>query len=528
MMTTAYSHFRRGSGAVSSVAGVMLLLAASALHAAMPQIATSDTHTLALKADGSLWAWGQNANGMLGDGTTIDRISPVPIGTGYSKISAGRFASFAIRTDGTLWAWGLNSEGPVASYAGMLGDGTTTDQLTPVRIGSDFAEVVAGWFGGAAIKRDGTLWTWGQSGSMGMLGDGDPTPHIAMTPKQIGSGFAQVAGSQAHFLALKADGSLWAWGTNDSGQLGDGTYENRATPTYVDSGYVAVTAGEYFSLGIKSDGSLWAWGSNAFGQLGQGLASTAKNPDATADSITYPRPTLVGEGYVAVTTGSYHTHAIKRDGSLWGWGMAAWGAVGDGLPDTDADGSGRIVPVPTQIGTGFWKTTNGGGNNNGFALKPDGSLWAWGTNHGQFGDGTMEDRLAPVATGFNVLPSAGLAAEVTASGPVERRTLQANISPNRQDGGQPACAFIVAALPGGADMAAFTEGGWETYRSAAGDAFKCAAAATVDVPLVVEADLSGLVGTDIYLGYGLGATPEQSWADMLERGLWQFGYRVSD
>jgi alpha-tubulin suppressor-like RCC1 family protein len=510
------------------VASFLLSLAACGVHAAVPQIATSDTHTLALKADGSLWAWGANWSGLLGDGSTVDRLSPELIGTGYSKISAGRFASFAIKTDGTLWAWGLNSEVPAASYAGMLGDGTTTDQLTPVQTGNDFAEVVAGWFGGAAIKRDGTLWTWGQNGSIGMLGDGDPTPHIALTPRQIASGFVQVAGSQAHFLALKADGSLWAWGANDSGQLGDGTFENRATPTYIDSGFVTVTAGEYFSLGIKTDGSLWAWGTHAYGQLGLGLAGTAKDPDATVATMYYPRPTLVGQDFVAVTTGSYHTHAIKRDGSLWGWGMAAWGAVGDGLPDTDADGTGRIVPVPTQIGTGYWKTTNGGGNNNGFALKPDGSLWAWGWNGpiGMLGDGTTEDRLAPVNIGFNVLPSEGLAAGGIAYGTVERKTLQANISPNRQDGGQSACFFIIAALPGSKDMAALTAAGWETYQSATGSAFKCATAETVEVPLVVDADLSGLTGTEIYLGYGLGTTPEQSWADMLARGLWQFGYRV--
>lgn len=503
---------------------VLLYVAAFALHAAVPQVATSISHTLALKTDGSLWAWGSNAWGMLGDGTTIARTRPVLIGTGYSKISSGLYSSFAIKTDGSLWAWGANGEVSGVGFAGMLGDGTTTARHTPVQIGSDFVEVAAGWYGGAAIKRDGTLWAWGQHSPSGTLGGGDLTP-ITLTPQQIGSGFVQVAGSQDHFLALKADGALWAWGRNVAGQLGDGTYESRAAPTYIDSGYVAITAGEEFSLGIKTDGSLWAWGWNAHGQLGLGIAGTARDPAATVETMYRRRPTRVGEDFVAVTAGNNHTHAIKRDGSLWGWGTAAHGAVGDGLHDTDADGAGRNVTVPTLIGTGFWKTAIGSGNFNGFALKTDGSLWAWGNNHGgQLGDGTMENRLAPVDIGFNVYPP--LAAEVTASGPLERQTLLANLAPNSPDEGKSGCVFVVAALPDGT-LTALTERGWVVYTATVVQPpFVCGNMKAMTIPLLADADVTPLSGTVVYLGYGLGGTPAHSFVDMLERNLWLPGYKV--
>ncbi len=497
-------------------------LYAFSANAAIPQIATSDSHTLALKADGSLWAWGDNARGYLGDGTTITRTSPVLIGTGFKKISAGAYSSFAIRADGTLWAWGANGGGTTDS-AGLLGDGTTVDRWVPTLIGDGFAEVVANWYATVALKRDGSLWTWGKYPMAALLAS---DTSVILSPRQIGSGFAKIASSQAHVLALKTDGTLWAWGSNTAGQLGDGTLNNRSAPTYIDGGYKEITAGEDFSLGIKNDGSLWAWGWHGYGQLGLGPIGTIKDSNASATTFSVLRPAKVGDDFVAVTTGSFHTHAIKSDGSLWGWGLGVYGALGDGM-ETDSDGTVHIVSYPKKIGTGFWKLTNGGGNNNGFALKTDGSLWAWGSNYqGMLGDGTTQDRLSPISLGFNVYSSSGLAADVTDMGPAARKTLYASIAPNSQDAGMLACAFVAATLPDGASLAVLGEDGWNIHRQGAFAPYACGAAAALDIGLAVDADLTALSNTVVYLGYGLGQTPTESFEDMLKRSLWKRIYAV--
>lgn len=188
---------------------------------------------LALKTNGTLWAWGLNTSGVLGDGTIISRSSPVQIGalTNWSKISAGGAGtSYAIKTDGTLWAWGANS-------SGQLGDGTITAKSSPVQIGSDtnWASVIAGLQSALATKTDGTLWSWGLNGS-GQLGSGTLTPRSS--PAQVGSLtnwsklYADVSGSS---FAIKTDGTLWAWGINTGGKLGDGTSGLKSSPVQIGS-----------------------------------------------------------------------------------------------------------------------------------------------------------------------------------------------------------------------------------------------------------------------------------------------------
>jgi len=478
---------------------------------AVPQLATSDDHTLVLRADGTVWGWGGNHLGYLGDGTLIPRPSPVKIGSGFVSIGAGRTYSFGIKSDGSLWGWGANDRG-------QLGDGTTQDRHVPTFIGTAFAAVAASWVGAVALKRDGSLWTWGNN-AFGTLGNGRLDYHYVTTPQQVGHGFVAVHTSMTHVLALKADGSLWAWGPNGSGQLGIGDFEPRAVPTRIGEGFTAISAGEDFSLAIKQDGTLWSWGWNAYASLGLGIKGTAQDPSAAPGDEFVPLPQRVqGSGFAAVTNGSYHAHALKTDGSLWGWGMGAWGAVGDGMSERE-DGTAHLVFTPKWIGDGFWKTTNGGGNNNGFAIRFDGSVWAWGTNAGgQLGDGTMVDRLVPGPIGFNVFPESGLVADVVASGDLHERSLWASFAPSQADGGKQGCIFVAAVLPGGAAYS-LDRGGWRRHDRDAPRPYFCGALLGYEDLIQRAADWRGLQGTDHWVGYGVGPSPKASLADMLSRGL---------
>lgn len=493
---------------------LLLVLSAGDGLAVMPQLATSDSHTLALKADGTLWGWGYNTQGLIGDGTTQTRLAPVYIGSGFISITSGRLSSYAVKSDGSLWAWGANEVGP-------LGDGTKVDRLRPVQIGQDFMAVAANWSNAIGLKRDGSLWSWGGN-VFGSLGNGRLEAHVVSTPQRIGEGFVALNTSMSHSLALRADGSLWSWGINDGGQLGTGDFEPRAVPTRVGEGFVAVSASESFSLAIKRDGSLWSWGWNSWAQLGLGITGTSLDPDPIELSEFRPRPEKVnGQDYVAVTNGSYHAHALKADGSLWGWGSGMWGALGDGL---GSDGSANIVPLPKKIGDGYWKTTNGGGNNNGFAIRFDGSVWAWGTNAGgMLGDGTGVDRSVPTPIGFNVFPASGVVADAMAFGPLQRRTLRASVAPNQVDAGNMGCVFVLAVLPD-ASVLSLTASGWQTHWAQSPRALRCGPLVAHEAVLLQDADAQALRGTVVYLGYGLGADAPASLADMLNRQLSSLAY----
>lgn len=321
-------------------------------------------HSLALKSDGTLWAWGYNHYGQLGDGTNTDRNTPVQIGSGYAAISAGGAHTLALKVDGTLWAWGDNA-------GGQLGDGTNESRNLPTEIGSGYSVISAGSGHSMALKTDGTLWTWGYN-NQGRLGDG--TIINSNTPIQIGVGYSSISAGGSHSLALKVDGTLWAWGNNEFGQLADGTNENRYTPVQIGSGYVGIAAGGIHTLALKVDGKLYGAGYNSYGQLGD-------NSNVHRAELTY-----IGEGYSSVSAGAIHSLLIKNDGTLWACGKNAFGALGDGTNDD------KLMPV--QIGSDYSKVS--AGSEFSVALKTDGSLWTWGNNeNGQLGNGTNVDTNVP-------------------------------------------------------------------------------------------------------------------------------------
>jgi len=339
-------------------------------------LAAGDTHTLAVGPDGTVWAWGGNSSGQLGDGTTAGRSTPAPVRglTDIVSVSAAGYHTVALRRDGTAWTWGPN-------YYGQLGDGTTDGRLTPVRVQglANVVAVAAGSNRTVALRGDGTVWAWGCNYS-GQLGDG--TTANRSTPVQVPGlvDVVAVAAGYDHTVALRRDGTVWSWGSNYSGQLGDGTTTNRSAPVQVQGlvDVVGVTAGGWHTVALRRDGTVWAWGANNLGQLGDGTTTDRTTP------VQVPGLTDVA----TVSAGSYHTVALRRDGTVWTWGANWAGQLGDGTT------TGRTTPVQVTgltdvVAVAAGATAGGGWTGHAVALRSDGTVWAWGLNtSGQLGDGT--------------------------------------------------------------------------------------------------------------------------------------------
>ena len=301
-------------------------------------VATGAYHVLALTADGTVWAWGENQYGQLGLGTSGSAVTTptqVPWLSGITALATGPTAyhSLAIASDGTVWAWGDN-------FFGQLGDGTTTNRAAPVQVpglsgvvaaavGSDFSLVV---------KADGSVWGWGYNGN-NQLG---PNPYQPATPVQVPgiSGATAVAAGDSHALALRADGTVWSWGDNSFGQLGHGTTDTSAAssaPAAVVglANVTGVAAGRFHSLAVRSDGTVWAWGQNGSGRLGNGTTANSAVP-VQAGGLT---------GATRVAAGGNHSLALTVAGTVWAWGDNFYGQLGTGSCTTTAS------TVPVQAST---------------------------------------------------------------------------------------------------------------------------------------------------------------------------------
>jgi alpha-tubulin suppressor-like RCC1 family protein len=360
----------------------------------LSRLAASQNHSLVLKSDGTVWAWGENADGELGDGTIINRSSPVQAAgvTGALGISAGYMHSLAVLTNGTVLSWGFNADGE-------LGSGTTNQRSTPLAVTNltGVTAVAAGQFHSLALKNDGTVSAWGYNGN-GRLGDGTGTTRLIPVQVINLTGVTAIAAGGNSSMALKSDGTVWTWGDNSSGQLGIGTFTQSLTPVQVAglTGVVAIAAGDAYCMALKSDGTVWTWGYGGFGQLGNG--STAYQPDIVrASSLT---------GVIAIAAGVNHSLAVKNDGTVWSWGANGSGQLGDGSV------TNRTTPVQVSV------LTNGvavaAGSAHSLAVQRDNSIWAWGSNSkGQFGVATPASSTVPISTlpGFVVLTGPVVAIE---------------------------------------------------------------------------------------------------------------------
>ena len=230
--------------------------------------------TMAIKADGTLWSWGSNDSGQSGHNDTVLRSSPTQVGsaTNWSKISEGTNTKLAIKTDGTLWSWGYNFYGQLG--LGNQGSGTSRSSPTQVGGGTNWSQISTASIQGAGIKTDGTLWAWG-AGDFGQLGTNSTQawPNNITTPNQVGNltNWSMVSVGQYCMIAVKNDGTLWAWGSNSNGRLGDGTFTHRSSPVQIGSStnWAQAKIRYQHAAAIKTDGTLWTWGNNDQGQLGR-------------------------------------------------------------------------------------------------------------------------------------------------------------------------------------------------------------------------------------------------------------------
>jgi alpha-tubulin suppressor-like RCC1 family protein len=341
--------------------------------------------------EGNLWAWGNNSPGRLGINDTINRSTPVTTfagGTNWKQVSSGGYHTAAIKTDGTLWVWGQNDNG-------QLGNNTVNNIITPITTfsgGTNWKEVACGRTHTVAIKTDGTLWTWGAS-FFGGLGNNDSATNrcTPVTTFAGGTNWRQVAAGTNFSAAIKTDGTLWLWGRNGYGQIANTTTTTVNTPVTTFSGgtnWRQISCAGYHTAAIKTDGTLWTWGGGFANSGGLGI-------NDTINRLTPVTTFAGGTNWKQVASGGDNTAAIKTDGTLWVWGNSFQGALGNEVTTSVK----VLTPVTTFAGGTNWKQVASGRARYTIAIKTDGTLWTWGSGaDGKLGVNDISDRSTPVTT----------------------------------------------------------------------------------------------------------------------------------
>jgi alpha-tubulin suppressor-like RCC1 family protein len=337
----------------------------------------------ALDQYGRAWTWGLNASGQVGDNTTTSRLTPVSVlGTvkTFCKISSGYQHSLAIDKNGRAWGWGNNA-------SGQVGNNATGQLLTPVSVlgaVKTFCQISGGIDHSAGIDKNGRAWTWGLNSS-GQLGDNSLTSR--RTPVSVLGAvktFCKINAGGNQTYAIDKNGSLWSWGNNAGGQLGDSTIVNKCTPILIGGStktFCDVKGSNSAALALDNHGDVWVWGNSVFGEFGQ--------------SVVFPRtPTsVVGvtKTFCEINTEAFFNIALTSGGRLWSWGNNVNGELGNNTV--------TMVRTPVSV-AGAVKTFSGitAGQNHSYAIDKSGRLWAWGSNvFGQLGDNSVTSRRTPVS-----------------------------------------------------------------------------------------------------------------------------------
>jgi len=309
--------------------------------------------SMAIKDNGTLWAWGNNYSGQLGDGTTDDKSSPIQIGSdnNWFSVSCGDNHTAAIKTDGTLWIWGSN-------YNYQLGtnNGYNVWESSPVQTsigGNDWVSVSCAYNHTVALKSNGTMWTWG-NGYSGQLGDDSTDSRSYPVMNNYGEDtWSTIYAGYNCTLGIKNDGTLWSFGLNNNGILGDGTNQNRSSPVQVlGSGTWKQVDVSLAAIAIKQDGTLWTWGLGSSGQLGNNEVVNYSSPIQTVMNVN---------GWVQCSTGGESSAAIRNDGKLWTWGDNIWGQLGNETVDNTSS--------PIQVPGINWANVSCNGGGTTFAIK---------------------------------------------------------------------------------------------------------------------------------------------------------------
>ncbi len=348
-------------------------------------------HTIAIQTDGSLWTWGANDFGQLGNGSNQFSLVPIQIGTAtnWKTVAAGFYHSMAIKTDGTLWVWGRNQYGE-------LGTGNNLFSLVPIQIGTDtnWKSIAAGGSDSSsftiATKTDGTVWSWG-SNVYGQLGDATNIDKDTPTFVSGVNNVKSIAAGKDHTLVLKTDGTLWAWGVNYSGELGDGTFVEKNTPIQIgtDTNWKSISSNSEHNVALKTNGTLWTWGTNQYGQLANG----------NIDNVTTPKQIGTDTNWEIASASNEITMAKKINGTYWVCGANYAGEYGNGTLNNESN-----IFIQTNLGLTNSKYLITSASGSVFNVASDGTLFAWGFNdYGQLGSNSIASSLTPVKINCNAL-----------------------------------------------------------------------------------------------------------------------------